>query len=152
MFCCCCCCCFLGGWGRYYQSLYNSRLLWLTTIIALGWPCHRDGRHTHAKSSLLQQALRRNAQLQRSAQSQCSEKVSQRPAEETASTGRNQPSATAPGGLRSRQLVLISEKSQLQVQLQGREAQSHKGEMQEAESVSSLPTIFSLNLRLSNVQ
>ena len=35
-----------------------------------------------------------------------------RPAEETASTGGNQPSVKAAGGLRWRQLALISEKSQ----------------------------------------
>ena len=38
-----------------------------------------------------------------------------RSAEETACTGGNQPSVMAAGGLRPRQLALISEKSQLRV-------------------------------------
>ena len=81
---------------------------------ALGWPCHKDGRRTHVQSSLLQQAPRRKAR------SWCSKKALQRSAEETAFTGGNQPSVMAAGGLRPRQLALISEKSQLGVR--GREA------------------------------
>ena len=73
----------------------------------LGWPRHKDGRHTHAQSSLLQRASRRKAR------SWCSKKALQRPAIETACTGGNQPSVTAAGGFRPRQLALISEKSQL---------------------------------------
>ena len=62
---------------------------------ALGWPCHKDGRRTHAQSSLLQRAPRRKER------SWCSKKALQRSAEETACTGGIQPS------------VLASEKSQL---------------------------------------
>ena len=47
-------------------------------------------------------------------------KALQRSAEETACTGGNQPSLMAAGGLRPRQLALISEKSQPSVR--GREA------------------------------
>ena len=75
----------------------------------LGWPRHKDERHTHAQSSLLQRAPRRKVQ------SQCSKKMLQRLAEETACTGGNQPSVMAAGGPRLRQLMLISEKSQLLV-------------------------------------
>ena len=74
---------------------------------ALVWPRHKDGRRTHAQSSLLQRAPRRQARPW------CSKKALQRSAEETACTGGNQPSVMAAGGLRRRQLVLISEKSQL---------------------------------------
>ena len=70
---------------------------------ALGWLCHKDGRRTHAQSSLLQRAPRRKAR------SWCSAKAVQRSAEETACTGGNQPSVMAAGGLRPRQLALISE-------------------------------------------
>ena len=81
---------------------------------ALGWPHHKDGRYTHAQSSLLQQAPRRKVQ------SWYSKKALQRSAEETACTGGNQPSLMATAGLRPRQLALISEKSQMWVQ--GKEA------------------------------
>ena len=74
---------------------------------ALSWPRHKVGRRTHAQSSLLQRAPRRKAR------SWCSKKALQRSAEETACTGRNQPSVMAARGLRLRQLALISEKSQL---------------------------------------
>ena len=74
---------------------------------ALGWPHHKDGRRMHAQSSLLQQAPRRNTQ------SWCSKKALQRSAEETTCTGGNQPSVIAAGGFRPRELVLISEKSQM---------------------------------------
>ena len=74
---------------------------------ALGWPRHKDGRRTHAQSSLLQRTLRRKTR------SWCSKKALQRSAEQTAYTGRNQPSVMTAGGLRPRQLGLISEKSQL---------------------------------------
>ena len=74
---------------------------------ALGWPRHKDRRRTHAQSSLLQRAPRRKVR------SWCSKKASQRSAEETACTGGNQPSVMAAGGLRPRQLALISEESQL---------------------------------------
>ena len=74
---------------------------------ALGWPRHKNGRRTHAQSSLLRRAPRRKAQ------SWCSKKALQRSAKETACTGGNQPSVMAAGGLRPRQLALISEKSQL---------------------------------------
>ena len=70
----------------------------------LGWPCYKDGQHTHAQSSLLQRAPRRKAWAW------CSKNALQRSAEETACTGRNQPSVTAAGGLRPRQLVVISGK------------------------------------------
>ena len=64
----------------------------------------------------------------------CSQKVLQRPAEERAGTGRNQPSATAAGGLRLRQLALImSENGQSHVP--GREAYSCKGKVLEAKRV-----------------
>ena len=66
----------------------------------LGWPHHKDGRHMHAQGSLLQRALRRKVH------SRCSKKA-------LACTGGNLPSVMAAGGLRPRQLVLISEKSQL---------------------------------------
>ena len=81
---------------------------------ALGWPRHKDGRHMHAQSSLLQQAPRRKAQ------SWCSKKAFQRSAEETVCKGGNQPSVMAAEGVKPSQLALSSEKSQLQVQ--GREA------------------------------
>ena len=74
---------------------------------ALGWPCHKDGRRTHAHTSLLQRAPRRKAR------SWCSKKALERLAEETACTGGNPPAAIGAGGLRSRQLALISEESQL---------------------------------------
>ena len=74
---------------------------------ALGWPRHKDGRRTHAQSSLLQRTPRRKAR------SWCSKKSLQRSAEETAHTGWNKTSVMAAGGLRPRQLALISEKSQL---------------------------------------
>ena len=74
---------------------------------ALGWPRHKDGRHTHDRSSLLRRAPRRKVR------SWCPKKALQRPAEETACTGGNQPLVMAVGGLRQRQLALISEKSQL---------------------------------------
>ena len=74
---------------------------------ALGWPRHKDGRRTHAQSSLLQGAPRRKAQ------SWCSKKALQRSAEETACTGGKQPSVKVAGGLRPRQLALISGKSHL---------------------------------------
>ena len=73
---------------------------------ALGWPRHKDGGHMHAKSSFLRRASRRKAG------SWCSRKALQRPAEGTAYTDGNQPSVMAVGGLKPRQLVLISEKSQ----------------------------------------
>ena len=76
---------------------------------ALGWPRHKDGRHSHVQSSLLQQAPKRKVRLW------CSKKALQRSAEETARTGQNQQSVMATGGLRLRQLALISEKSQLWV-------------------------------------
>ena len=59
------------------------------------------------KRSLLQRAPRRKARAW------CSRIALQRSAEETACTGRNQPSVMAARGLRLRQLALISEKSQL---------------------------------------
>ena len=74
---------------------------------ALGWPRHKDGRRTHAQSSLPQRAPRRKAPPW------CSKKALQRSAEETACTGENQPSVMAAGGLRPRQLALISEESKL---------------------------------------
>ena len=78
-----------------------------SSAAALCWPRHKDGRRTYAQSSLLQQAPRRKAQLW------CSKKALQRSAEETACTSGNQPPVIAAGGLRPRQLALISEKSQL---------------------------------------
>ena len=72
-----------------------------------GWPRHKDGRRTHAQSSLLQRTPSRKAR------SWFSKKALQRSAEETASTGGNQPSVMAAEGVRPRQLALISEKSQL---------------------------------------
>ena len=74
---------------------------------ALGWPRHKDGRCTHAQSSLLQRAPRRKARLW------CSKKWLKRSAEETACTGGEKPSDMAAGGLRPRQLALISEKGQM---------------------------------------
>ena len=71
---------------------------------ALGWPRHKNGRRTHAQNSLLQRAPRTKAR------SWCSKKALQRSAEETACTGGNQLSVTAAGGLRPRQLALITEK------------------------------------------
>ena len=74
---------------------------------SLGWPHHKDRRHTRAQSSLLQRAARRKAR------SWCSKRALQRPAEETTCTSVNQLSDIAAGGLRPRQMALISEKSQL---------------------------------------
>ena len=74
---------------------------------ALGWPRYKDGRPTHAQSSRLQRALRRKAKFW------CFKKALQRSAEERACTGGNPPSVMAAGGLRPRQLALISKKSQL---------------------------------------
>ena len=74
---------------------------------ALGWPRHKHGRRTHAQSRLLQRAPRTKAR------SWCSKKSLQRSVEETAYTSGNQPSVMAAGGLRPRQLALISEESQL---------------------------------------
>ena len=73
----------------------------------LGWPRHKDGRRSHAQSSLLQRVPRRKVR------SWCSKERLQKSAEETACTGGNQPSVMAAGGLRPRQLALICEKSQL---------------------------------------
>ena len=67
----------------------------------------KEGGRTHTQSSLLQRAPRRKAR------SWCSKKALQRSAEETACTGGNLPSVMAAGGLRPRQLALISEKSKL---------------------------------------
>ena len=64
---------------------------------ALGWPRKKDEGHMHAQSGLLQRAPRRKTRSWRS------KKVLRRPAEETACTGRNQPSVMAAGGLRPRQ-------------------------------------------------
>ena len=113
-------------------------------VAALGWPCHKDGRRAHAQNSLLQPASRKKARLW------CSKKALQRSAEETACTGGNQPLVMAAGGLRPRQLAVISEKSQLRVR--GREAKSRKGKTQESERATSSPTILIPNLRLSKVQ
>ena len=85
----------------------QHRVILPSGAAALGWPFHKDGRRTHSQSSLLQRVPKRKARLW------CSKKVLQRPAEETACTGGNQPSIMAVGGLRPRQLALISEKSQL---------------------------------------
>ena len=73
---------------------------------AQGWWHHKDGRHTHNQSSLLQWAPRKKAW------SWCSKKVLPRPAEETACIDGNHPWVMATEGLIPRQLVLISEKSQ----------------------------------------
>ena len=73
----------------------------------LGWPRHKNGRRTHAQSSLLQRPPRRKARLW------YSKKALQRSAEEAACTGWNQPSVMASGGLRPTHLAYISEKSQL---------------------------------------
>ena len=73
---------------------------------ALGWLRRKNGRRTHAQSSLLQPAPRRKER------SCCSKKALQTSAEETACTGGDQPSVMAAGGLRPirpRQLALISE-------------------------------------------
>ena len=78
-----------------------------SSAAALGWPRFKDGRRSHAQSSLLQRTPRRKAR------SWCSKKALQRSAEETACTGWNQPLVMATGGLRPRQLALISEKSPL---------------------------------------
>ena len=80
---------------------------------ALGCPRHKNGRRSHAYSSLVPRAPRMKAQ------SWCSKKALQRSAEETACTGWNQLSVMAAGGIRPRRLALISEKSQLLVR--GRE-------------------------------
>ena len=77
---------------------------------ALGWPRHKEGRRSHAQSNLLQRAPRRKAR------SWCSKKASQKPAEETACISGNQLSVMAVGGLRPRELALISEKSQSYVE------------------------------------
>ena len=74
-------------------SLPSIRVHPASGAAALGWPRHKDGRRTHAQSSLLQRALRRKVQ------SWCSKEALQRPAEETACTGGNQPSVMAAGGL-----------------------------------------------------
>ena len=74
---------------------------------ALARPRHKDGRSTHAKSSLLQRAPRKKAR------SWFCKKALERLAEETAGIGGNQPSDIAAEGLRPRQLALINEKSQL---------------------------------------
>ena len=88
-------------------SLPSIRVHLASGETALGWQRHKDGRRTHAQSSLLQRSPGRKAR------SGCSKKALQRPAEETACTGGNQPSVMAVGGLRPRQLALIGKKSQL---------------------------------------
>ena len=55
----------------------------------LGWPHHKDGRWTHAQSSLLHWAPRRKTQLW------CSKTALQRSVEETACIGGKQPSVMA---------------------------------------------------------
>ena len=62
----------------------QHRVHFASGAAALGWPRHKDGRRTHAQSSLLQRAPRRKAR------SRCSKKALQRSAEETACTGGNQ--------------------------------------------------------------
>ena len=134
-----------GSLARNEPSSSSSSCLKFTAGAAvLGWPHHKDGRRTHAQSNLLQQAPRRKARTW------CSKKALQRSAEQTVCTVWNQPSVMAAGSLRPRQLALISEKSQLL--LRHREAQSRKGKTQEAEGVSSIPTILTPNLRLSKVR
>ena len=85
----------------------QHRVILPSGAAALGWPFHKDGRRTHSQSSLLQRAPRMKAQ------SRCSKKALQRPAEKTAYTGGNQSSVVAAGSLRPRQLALIGEKSQV---------------------------------------
>ena len=83
-----------------------SKIQVYVSFSSLRWPRHKDGRRTHAQSSLPQRAPRRKAPPW------CSKKALQRSAEEAACTSWNQSLVTAAGGLRPRQLVLISEKSQ----------------------------------------
>ena len=94
---------------------------------ALGWPRHKNGRRSHAQSSLLQRVPKRKAR------SLYPKKVEQRSAEETACTGGNQPSVMAVGGLRPRQLALISEKSQLRVRGRGHKAEKEKRRVRKSE-------------------
>ena len=70
---------------------------------ALGWPHQKDERRMHPKSSLPQME----------SVIMVFQKSVQRSAEETACTVGKQPSVMAAGGLRLRQLALISEESQL---------------------------------------
>ena len=89
------------------RATLSHRVHLASGAAALGWPRHKDGRRTHAQSSLFQRAPRRKAR------SWCSKKALQKSAEETACKGGNQPSDMAAGGFRPRQLELISDESQL---------------------------------------
>ena len=74
----------------------------------------RDGHVTRMEDVRKPKAVFLQRALRRKARSWCSENAIQRSAEETACTGGNQPSVMAAGGLRLRQLALISEKSHLE--------------------------------------
>ena len=89
----------------------QHRVHFASDVAALGWPPHKDGRHTHAQSSLLW-----------------------RPAEETACTGRNQPSVMTAGGVWSRQLALIcGEKPAISLRQRGTEVQEKDAVGRESE-------------------
>ena len=60
----------------------QQRVYLASGVAALGWPRHKHGRPTHARSSLLQQAPRRKAR------SWCSKKALQRSAEGDSLHGR----------------------------------------------------------------
>ena len=105
-------------WGWFWHNEDQSRVSLRSTSyhsFIIVWPRRKYGRHMHAQSSLLQRAPRRKAW------SWCFKKALERPAEETACTGRNQLSVMAWGSLRPRQLAFISEKNQSKF-----EAKKHK--------------------------
>ena len=97
---------------------------------ALGWPRHKDGRRTHAQSSLLQRAPRRKAR------SWCSKKALQRSGEETACTGGNQPLVMAAGGLRPRQLALKGGKASCEFKAERHKAAKEKCRRQKERAAS----------------
>ena len=93
---------------RFHQRCLRSILgiIWQDHV-SNGWAGHVTMLEDVGMPKVVQRAPRRKAR------SWCSKKALQRSAEETAGTGGNQPSVMATGGLRPRQLALISEKSPL---------------------------------------
>ena len=118
------------------MSYVRTRWTLASGAAALGWPRHKDGRRTHAQSSLLQPAARRQARLW------CSKKALQSSAEETACTGGNQTSVISEGGLRPRQLALVSEKNQLWFRTREAYSRKEKKPWRQKERAASLPPSY----------
>ena len=140
---------------KWQDHVSNEEVLKRTSLpsvesILLQVQLHWAGHVTRMEDVCMPKAIFFQRSPRRKARSWCSKKALQRSAEETACTSGNQLSVRAEGGLRPRQLALISEKSQLSVR--GREVRSRKAKTQEAERASSIPIILSPTPRLSKVQ